>query len=78
MQIPCPRRLRRGWTLAWLLLLLAGCCTGALAAVPELPRFRVLGAEHGLPSSELSRLALDRDGYLWIASGDGLARYDGR
>ncbi|UKE72183.1 hybrid sensor histidine kinase/response regulator [Xanthomonas graminis] len=77
MQTPRPRRLRRGWMLAWLLVL-AGCCTSALATVPELPRFRVLGAEHGLPSSEISRLGLDRDGYLWIASGDGLARYDGR
>jgi signal transduction histidine kinase/CheY-like chemotaxis protein len=63
--------------LAWLLLL-AGCCAGALAAVPELPRFRVLGTEHGLPSSQISRLVMDRDGYLWIGSGDGLARYDGR
>ncbi|MCC4595349.1 response regulator [Xanthomonas campestris pv. phormiicola] len=78
MQIPCPRRLRRGWMLAWLLVLAGCCCASALAAVPELPRFRVLGAEQGLPSTEISRLALDRDGYLWIASGDGLARYDGR
>jgi ligand-binding sensor domain-containing protein/CheY-like chemotaxis protein/nitrogen-specific signal transduction histidine kinase len=77
MPIPRPRRLRRAWAFAWLLAL-AGCCAGALAAVPELPRFRLLGAEQGLPSSEISRLALDRDGYLWIASGDGLARYDGR
>ncbi|MDR6673926.1 ATP-binding protein [Xanthomonas sp. 1678] len=77
MQIPRPRRQRRAWTLAWLLVL-ACCCASALAAVPELPRFRVLGAEHGLPSSEISRLGLDRDGYLWVASGDGLARYDGR
>ncbi|WP_230812418.1 ATP-binding protein [Xanthomonas cerealis] len=77
MQTPRPRRLRRGWMLAWLLAL-AGCCASAQATVPELPRFRVLGAEHGLPSSEISRLGLDRDGYLWIASGDGLARYDGR
>ncbi|MBN6149566.1 response regulator [Xanthomonas sp. AmX2] len=76
MHTPRPRRLRRGWTLA--LCLLAGWYALAAAAVPELPRFRVLGAEQGLPSSEISRLGLDRDGYLWVASGDGLARYDGR
>ncbi len=31
----------------------------------------------GLPSSFLNGLASDRDGYLWIATRDGLARYDG-
>lgn len=56
---------------AWLL------CAVALAAVPERPRFRVTGIAQGLPSTEIKGLARDRDGYLWIATADGLARYDG-
>lgn len=56
---------------AWLL------CAAALAAVPERPRFRITGIAQGLPSTEIKGLARDRDGYLWIATADGLARYDG-
>ena len=52
-------------------------CAGALAAVPERPRFRIVGAAQGLPSTEIRSLARDADGYLWIATADGLARYDG-
>ena len=52
-------------------------CACALAAVPERPRFRIVGAAQGLPSTEIRALARDHDGYLWIATADGLARYDG-
>jgi ligand-binding sensor domain-containing protein/signal transduction histidine kinase/CheY-like chemotaxis protein len=55
--------------------LLAAAAAGA--AVPELPRFRVLGVADGLPSSSVLALARDRSGYVWIATLDGLARYDG-
>ena len=48
----------------------------ALAA-PEPPAFRQLGVAEGLPSSRLTGLAQDRDGYLWIGTRDGLARFDG-
>jgi ligand-binding sensor domain-containing protein len=51
--------------------------TAARAGVPELPRFRVLGVPEGLPSSTVNALAHDRAGYAWIATLDGLARYDG-
>ncbi|TWH06322.1 ligand-binding sensor domain-containing protein, partial [Pseudoxanthomonas taiwanensis] len=62
--------------LLWLCLLLA--LSGALrAAVPELPRFRVLGPGDGLPSAMVPAIARDHDGYLWVATWDGLARYDG-
>ena len=60
--------------LAWLALLACAC---ALAGVPERPRFRVAGPAQGLPSTEIRGLARDADGYLWIATADGLARYDG-
>jgi ligand-binding sensor domain-containing protein/nitrogen-specific signal transduction histidine kinase len=64
------RRLVVALALWWL-----GAC--ALAAVPERPRFRIVGAAQGLPSTEIRVLARDRDGYLWIATADGLARHDG-
>ena len=60
------------WVLiSWLI------CQSVLAGVPELPRFRQVGVADGLPSSGLNALALDHSGYLWIATRDGLARYDG-
>ncbi|GAA3933300.1 hybrid sensor histidine kinase/response regulator [Luteimonas lutimaris] len=62
-----------------LLVLLAALSGGrdAHAAVPETPRFRIIGAAQGLPSTDFFGIARDRDGYIWIATGDGLARYDG-
>ena len=58
---------------AWL-----GCCAPlAQAAVPEMPRLRVIGVADGLPSSNVNGMAQDRAGYLWVATADGLARYDG-
>ena len=62
---------------AWLLGLCLVCCVAAQAAVPEIPRFRVLGAADGLPNTTIPALARDRAGYLWVATHDGLARYDG-
>ena len=50
---------------------------GALARVPETPQFRRIGIEQGLPSSRINALAQDRAGYLWIATDDGVARFDG-
>lgn len=58
-------------------LLLWLACACALAGVPERPRFRVAGPAQGLPSSEIKALARDADGYLWIGTVDGLARFDG-
>ena len=52
-------------------------CAAVSAAVPETPRFRLFGVAAGMPSSSITALARDRAGYLWIATPDGLARYDG-
>ena len=59
--------------------LLAGCLAAgaAAAAVPEIPRFRIVGNAQGLPATDNKALALDHEGYLWIATADGLARFDG-
>ena len=41
------------------------------------PLFRKFGVVDGLPSSSIHALAEDREGFIWIATVDGLARYDG-
>src|SRR3546814_9046514 len=64
-------------TLSVLLLVLLGAAGAAEAAVPETPRLRIIGAAQGLPSTDFFGIARDRDGYIWVATGDGLARYDG-
>jgi signal transduction histidine kinase/CheY-like chemotaxis protein len=49
------------------------------ASVPPLPtpQFRRYGVADGLPSSTAYTVAQDRQGYLWIGTADGLARFDG-
>lgn len=47
------------------------------ASLAETPRFNRFGTAEGLPSSRLRALAQDAEGYLWIGTQDGLARYDG-
>ncbi|WP_349655742.1 ATP-binding protein [Xanthomonas sp. 10-10] len=43
----------------------------------ETPRMRRFGPAEGLPSRMVLALAQDRQGYVWAATSDGLARYDG-
>jgi len=53
-------------------------CGAATAAVPATPQPRQLTVADGLPSNTINGFAEDAYGYLWLASGDGLARFDGR
>jgi signal transduction histidine kinase/CheY-like chemotaxis protein/streptogramin lyase len=48
----------------------------ALTLAPT-PLFETLGVEHGLPSTRVYEVVSDRAGFLWIATAEGLARYDG-
>jgi ligand-binding sensor domain-containing protein/signal transduction histidine kinase/ActR/RegA family two-component response regulator len=65
------RRIACGLLAGWL-------AVGTVSAqVPEMPRFRIVGSAQGLPATDNKALALDREGYLWIATADGLARFDG-
>ncbi len=58
----------------WLFCMLAGA---AGASVPQLPQPRQVSVFDGLPSNRVNAIDEDRQGYLWIATRDGLARYDG-
>ena len=65
----------------WGSLLVAAALAAAPAnGAPSLaatPYFRTLDASDGLPSSTVWKIAQDHDGYIWIGTADGLARYDG-
>ncbi|NLA68036.1 MAG: response regulator [Gammaproteobacteria bacterium] len=66
--------------MSWALCLL---CLSAAAAraddgsTPLLPQPRQLSVFDGLPSNRVNGVAEDQQGYLWIATRDGLARYAG-
>jgi len=65
-------------TLALIALAIAACAAASAAApLQATPRFRLFGVEQGLPSGRVYKIAQDHEGYLWIATEDGLARYDG-
>src|SRR5436189_5175972 len=62
--------------LSLLLWASAGAAVRA-ASLAETRLFATLGTAQGLPSSTVYETALARRGFLWIATSDGLARYDG-
>ena len=75
MGITVQMRKHASWVLAAVLLLMGA---SALAAEQiETPRMRRFGPGDGLPSRMVLALAQDRQGYVWAATSDGLARYDG-
>ncbi len=69
-------RLLRG--LAGLLAVLTIPAMPVQAEVPATPQPRQITVADGLPSSNINAFAEDDFGYLWLASRDGLARFDGR
>lgn len=40
-------------------------------------QFDLFTTEHGLPQNSVNAVLQTRDGYLWLATNDGLARFDG-
>lgn len=60
------------WLMGWVVAL------GALPAVAgsDRPHFVAVGQE-AIPRGVVATLAQDRAGFLWVATGDGLVRYDG-
>lgn len=62
------------------LLIAAAMAAAPVDSAPVLattPYFRTLDASDGLPSSTVWKIVQDRDGYIWVGTADGLARYDG-
>ena len=45
--------------------------------MPHIPRMRLLRVGDGLPSNEVTDIARDHEGFIWMATPDGLVRYDG-
>jgi signal transduction histidine kinase/ligand-binding sensor domain-containing protein len=67
-----PRRAAGSPTAAIILLLLVAVCGRAGEY-----RFDMWDAEAGLPQNSVQAILQTRDGYLWLATADGLVRYDG-
>jgi signal transduction histidine kinase/ligand-binding sensor domain-containing protein/ActR/RegA family two-component response regulator len=64
--------------LATLILQLALAASAPTAATSWAePSFRNYDMADGLPSSNIDALVMGRDGYLWVATESGLARYGG-
>ena len=64
----------RRWSLGLIVTGLLGWATPGLAAVPE-PEY--LTVRNGLPQGFVKSIIQDRRGFIWLATRDGLCRYDG-
>src|SRR5882724_9180983 len=67
-------------TLACLIFLLAGTSIGASISTQRAVaqyRIDVFDTEAGLPQNSVTGLRLSHDGYIWVTTNDGLARFDG-
>src|SRR5688500_19886054 len=80
----CHRSMRRLSCVHWLslvfpLLLSSSWTTFALDSRRELSQFNheVWLTEHGLPQNTVHAIAQTGDGYIWIGTEEGLARFDG-
>ena len=62
---------------AALIVLLAAVPAAARVLPPGIRPFRTYGTEAGLGSLAAMRLAQDTAGFLWVATQDGVYRYDG-
>jgi signal transduction histidine kinase/ligand-binding sensor domain-containing protein len=70
--------LTRSWTLALAAWLLCACCTSVQAAASGQYSVDVWDPDQGgLPHSAVLAMTQTRDGYLWLGTPKGLARFDG-
>lgn len=61
----------------WLFLVAAPKTQGASSNREYFLRFRNLGMEAGLPANRVLDMVQDSSGYLWLATTNGLCRYNG-
>lgn len=66
----------RRWIEGWMTICL-GLGVAQAVQLPEAPLFVQMTHADGLPSTYVNALEEDAAGYLWVATQDGLARYDG-
>lgn len=64
--------------IAFLGVVLPGIHTGALAQPIPLPQVETITDRQGLPQSFVPAVVQDRAGFIWVATRDGLCRYDGQ
>lgn len=62
----------RGWGAVYLAIVLAAPSTFA-----QVLPFEILGLRDGLPQSQIACFAQDGEGYVWVGTWGGLARYNG-
>ena len=61
-----------------LIVLLAGVLTAMAEAAPYIGfRHKLLNTDNGLPTNYITTLVQDNQGYIWMATTNGLTRYDG-
>ncbi len=53
------------------------CSVGVSAAGKSVPMVHYFDEQDGLAKAHVSAVIQDRDGYIWLATWDGLKRYDG-
>ncbi|MHB1223458.1 MAG: ligand-binding sensor domain-containing diguanylate cyclase [Gemmatimonadaceae bacterium] len=71
------RRMVAGVASGGAILLVAAPAAATLGAQSDRPTIAVWTTEHGLPSNIVLGIQQTRDGYLWLASYQGLVRFDG-
>jgi ligand-binding sensor domain-containing protein/signal transduction histidine kinase len=68
---------KKSWTLAAAGLLLCACSSALSSEASTRFAVDVYGTAQGLPHSVVLALTQTRDGYLWVGTYGGLARFDG-
>ncbi len=63
-----------GWFTLFLLIILQGSISSLLAQAPRMKRFTT---EDGLPSSHIYWATQDNQGFIWLGTDKGIARFDG-
>ena len=74
-----PRRATKKQLLGWFALTFAMVAAGFFPALAAPPNYftRTWQVEQGLPQNKVTAVMQTRDGYLWLGTYNGLARFDG-